>query len=90
MGYLVESLDEGHGFEVLVPPELVRNPFAGLPRIVEVEHGGHGIDAQAVYVVLVEPEEGVGDEEIDHFVPAVIEDQVPQSRCSPWRGFACS
>jgi hypothetical protein len=46
--------------------------FAG---IIQVKHGGDGIDAQAVNMKTVAPEKGVGGQEIADFVAAVIEDQ---------------
>src|SRR3954470_9245042 len=53
----------------------VRNPLAGGPAVVEIEHRGDGIDTQAVDAVAVEPEQRVGDQEIDYFGAAVIVDQ---------------
>src|SRR6187431_3104907 len=53
----------------------VRNPLAGGPAVVEVEHRGDGIDAQAVDAVAIEPEQRVGNQKIDHFGAAVIVDQ---------------
>jgi hypothetical protein len=44
------------------PPCLFGNPLALLARVVEVEHGRDGVDAQAVEVVLLEPVKGVGQE----------------------------
>ncbi len=76
--------------EVLPSAEFVGHPLAVFAAVVEVEHRGHGVDADPVDVVLVEPEQGVGDQEVADLVAAVVEDHVPQSRCSPWRGSACS
>jgi hypothetical protein len=61
-------------FQVLVAAVAVRQPLASLARIVEVEHRGHGVHAQSVDVVAVEPEQGARDEVIRHFAPAEIED----------------
>ena len=72
---LVEFLQELNGVEILVAAELVRHPLALLARVVEVEHRGHGVDADAVGVVLAQPVEGVGDEEVADLVAAVVEDQ---------------
>src|SRR5207249_357463 len=47
----------------------------GLPRIVEVKHRSHGIHAQPVDVIFVEPEKGVADKKIAHLVAAVIENE---------------
>ena len=73
----VESLQELDRLEVLASAEAVRNPLPGVAGIIEVEHRGDRIHPQPVDVILVEPEEGVGDQEIPHLVPPVIEDQCP-------------
>ena len=46
-----------------------------LARIIEIQHGGHGVYAQTVDVIFVQPEEGIGNQVILHFVPAVVVDQ---------------
>ena len=61
--------------QVLAPAELVGKPVARLAAVVEVEHRGHGVDPQTVDVILVQPEQGVGDEEVADLVAAVVEDQ---------------
>ena len=61
--------------EIFAAAEFVGDPFARLAAVVEIEHRGHGIDAQAVDVIFVEPEQRVGEQEIAHFVAAVVEDQ---------------
>jgi len=66
---------EGDGLEVLVAAVLVGDPVPFLARIVEVEHRGDRIDAQAVDVKLVEPEKAVGDEEVANLGAAEVVDQ---------------
>ena len=61
---LVEPLEEGDRLQVLAAAVAVGHPLARLARVVEVEHRGDRVHAQAVDVVLVEPEERVGDEEV--------------------------
>src|SRR5215472_12568550 len=78
VSHMIEFAQELDGFEVLAPAILIRNPFARLARIVQVEHGGDRIDSQAVNMVAVTPEQRVSDQEIDYFVPAVIENE-----CAP-------
>ncbi len=58
----VHALEESYGGEILPATEFVGNPFAGLAGIIEIEHGSNGVYPEAVDVVLVEPEESVGDE----------------------------
>ena len=69
----IHLLDEGDGLEVLAPPELIGLPLAGLSRVVEVEHRRDRIDPKCVDVELLEPEHGVGDEEIAHLPAAEVE-----------------
>ena len=74
VGFLVEAAQKVDGFEVLAAAEFVGDPFALLARIIEIEHGGDGVYAQAVDVIFVEPEHGARHQEAAHFVAAVIED----------------
>src|SRR6266487_1794140 len=55
----VHALEEIDGVEVFAASKLIRDPLAGLARVVEIKHGGHGVHAETVDVVLVEPKEGV-------------------------------
>ena len=75
MHHGVQLLEERDRVEVLPAAEAVRHPFAGLARVVEVEHRGDGVDAQPVGVELLEPVEGVREEEVPHLVAAVVEDE---------------
>ena len=69
----VEHLEELNGFEVLVSAVDIGHPFAVVAVVVEVEHRCDSVDAQTVDVILVEPEQSVGDEEGTDFVAAKVE-----------------
>ncbi len=56
------------------PPYLIRRPLAVLARVVEIDHGRDRIHAQPVDVILLDPEQRIGDQKITHLVAAVIED----------------
>ena len=71
----VELLQELDRVEVLAAAVPVRNPLARRARVVEVEHRRHGVHAQAVDVVLLEPEERVRQQEVADLVAAVVEDE---------------
>ena len=75
MKHFVELPEESDGFEIFAAAEYVRNPFAGLARVIEIEHRGDGVDAQAVDVIFVDPEERVREQEILHLVAPIIENQ---------------
>ena len=57
------------------PPTRLGIHSPWLARVVEVEHRRHGVDAQPVDVVAVEPAQRAGDEERAHLAPAVVEDR---------------
>src|SRR6266567_9103514 len=61
--------------QIFAAAELIGNPLAGLARVIEIEHGSDGVHAEAVNVVFVEPEEGVGNQIVLHFIAAVVVDQ---------------
>ena len=69
----IELLEKGDGFCVFVAAELIGNPLALLAGVVQIKHGGHGVDAQAVDVIVFQPEKGVGDEERTHLIAAIVE-----------------
>ena len=71
----VEAAQEFDGLEIFAAAIFVRNPAAGGPAVVEIQHRGDGIDAQAVDGVALQPEQRVRHQEIDHFGAAVIVDQ---------------
>ena len=72
---LVEAPQKIDGFQILVAAVLIGNPLAGLARVIEVQHRSHGVHAQAVDVIFLQPEQRVRNQERAHFVAAVIEDQ---------------
>ena len=74
VGRRVGLLEQADGLEVLAAAVDVGDPLAVLARVVEVEHRGDGVDAQAVDVELLEPVDRVGDEEVAHLEPAEVED----------------
>ncbi|CAB4958041.1 unannotated protein [freshwater metagenome] len=72
---LVHLLQERDGLEVLAAPVDVGHPLALLAGVVEVEHGRHGVDPQAVDVELLHPVEGGRQEEVADLVATEVEDQ---------------
>ena len=71
----VELAQEIDRLEVLAAAESIRHPLAVVARVVEIEHRGDGIHAQAVGVVLLQPEERVREQEVADLVAAVVEDE---------------
>ncbi len=79
---LVGVLEEADGAQVFAAAVHVGRPVA-LPRVVAVEHGSDRVDPEAVHVVLVHPEEGIGEEKIAHAVLAEVEDARAPVRMLP-------
>ena len=71
-------LEEGDRLAVFLAAVGVGQPLAGAARIVEVEHRGDGVDAQAVDMETIDPVEGVAIEEVGDLVTAeIIDRRVP-------------
>ena len=71
----VHALEQGDGGQVLAAAELIGQPLTMLTGVVEIEHGSDGVNAQAVEVIFIEPEQGASQQEILDFGTAVIEDR---------------
>ena len=71
----VQVLHELDRLEILLAAIGIGEPLPLLAGIIEIEHRGHRIDPQAVDMVLFQPEQGVGDQEADDLLAAVIEDE---------------
>src|SRR5260370_4152901 len=64
-----------NGVEVCRSAVSIRDPLARLSRIIEIKHRSHGVDAQTVDVIFVEPKKRVADKKIADFVAAKIENE---------------
>ncbi len=71
----IEFLDERNGLQIFAAAKFVGNPIARLPAVIEVQHRGHGVDPQAIDVVLVEPKQGVAQQEIANFIATIVENE---------------
>ena len=73
------------------PPYFIGDPLPILTAVVEVEHRGHRIHPNAVDMVLVEPEQRIGHQEVAHLVAAIVEHQGAPLLCALLcGGSACS
>src|SRR5271165_7278124 len=78
MDNLIKLFDEGDRLQVFMTPELIGDPLARLPRVVQVEHGGDGVHAKAVDMVLVQPEHGAGEQKSADFIaPEIVNQGAP-------------
>jgi hypothetical protein len=70
---LVQEPEELHRLEILPAAVPVGDPRVLRAPVVEIQHGGHGVHAQRVDVVLLQPEERVADQKVAHLAAAVVE-----------------
>src|SRR2546423_11554837 len=74
MIYFVQFLQEGNRFEILAAAKFVGYPLTFLTAVIQIEHRRHRIDAQSIKMKFTQPVERVRDQEVAHFIAAVIED----------------
>ena len=68
-------LQKFHRFQVLVSAIDIGHPLPILFSVIQIKHGGHRIHPDAVGVILVRPEQSIGNEEVGNLRPSVIIDQ---------------
>ena len=72
---VIHALEKGDGLKVLAPAMFVGNPFALFARVIQIEHGGHRIDAKPVEMITVKPEQSIVNEVAGDLAAAEIEDR---------------
>ena len=70
----IEFTKQMNGIDVLASAILIRDPFPLFAGVIEIQHRSNRIHSQSIDVVLVEPEQCVGNQEVLDFVTAKIED----------------
>src|SRR6516164_620218 len=71
----IEAPQEFNGLNVFFSAIAIRYPFALRSSIIEIQHGSDGINTEAVHMILVQPEQGITDQETPDFVSAVVENE---------------
>ena len=72
-GLLIEAAQEVDGVEIFTSAKFIGNPLAFFTRIIQVQHGRDRIYAQAVDVVLIEPEHRTGKQKAADLGAAIVE-----------------
>ena len=81
----IQMLEEFNCVEVSVSAVFVRDPFAVLAAIVQIQHGRNRIHTKSVNVIIIEPVQCVSDHEVQDFIAGVV-----KALCAPVRMFAHS
>ena len=59
--------------KVFIAAVFICHPLAVTFSIIEIKHGSYSVHTQPVYVELLDPVNGIGDQEILHFIFSIIE-----------------
>ena len=81
-------LEELNRIQITVAAIAVRNPFALLSAVVEIQHRGNRIHAQSVDMIFVIPEQRIADQEVLHFILRIIKDLRAPVRVLPHAGIS--
>ena len=61
-----------NGLQIFMAAEFVGDPLPRLFAIVEIQHGGNGVDTQPVDMVLVRPIQSVCDQKVGYLMLAIV------------------
>ena len=75
--YGIKMFEKFNGLQVFIAAVFVRDPLAVLFAVVQVKHRRHRVHPQSVHMEFLNPEQGVGDEEVFHFRLAVVKNFRP-------------
>src|SRR5579875_2145085 len=68
---LAQKIDR---LQMLAPTIMIRHPLTGWTHVIQIEHRSHRVNAQAINMILAQPEERAADQKIPDFATPVIED----------------
>ena len=71
----IQMLEKFHGLQILMAAINIGYPLTVIFAIIQIQHGSNRIHADSVCMILLCPEQGIGNEEILHLRPSVIIDQ---------------
>ena len=71
----VHVTQEVDRLEVFAATKLVGHPLAFAPRVIEVQHRGHGVHTQPIDVVTLQPGQSRRRKEAAHLVAAIVENE---------------
>ena len=71
----VQMFQELYGFQIFISAVDISYPFSVIFSIIQVKHRGHSVHTDSVGMILLCPEQSVGDQEIFHLRTSVIVDQ---------------
>ena len=73
-------LEKRDRFQILIAAVLVRHPLPVLLAVIQIQHRCHRIHTKPVHMIVLNPEQCIGDQEILHLRLAVVENLRPPVR----------
>ena len=71
----IQVLQELDGFQIFISPIDIGYPFSIIFSVIQVKHGSHGVHTDSIRMILLRPEQRIGDQEILYLRTSVIVDQ---------------
>src|SRR5699024_9720091 len=78
--------EEFNGFQIFIFSVLVCHPLSILSAVIQIQHRCNRIHTEPIYVVFLNPEKRVGDQEILDLISSVIKDFGTPVRILPFSG----
>ncbi len=75
----VDAAQELDGLDILTATVRIRQPFTLFSAVIQIQHGGHGVHAQAIEMELLQPIERIGGQEFLTSLRPKLKISVPQS-----------
>ena len=82
---MLKKLD---GFQILIAAVNIGEPFSGVFGIIQIQHGSHRIHPQPVNMILFQPVQSIGNQEIGYLRAAQVKNLGPPFRVFPPPGIS--
>src|SRR5579872_13359 len=82
----IEAAKEIDGVQIFAAAEFVRNPFALLSGVIQIKHGSHGVNAQPVSMINIQPKHCAAHQKTLNLVAPVIENETSPIRMKTLAG----
>ena len=68
----IQLVEEIYSLQIAVAAMLIRLPLAILSAIIQIQHIGHSINAEAINMILIHPENSIGNQKALYLGTAII------------------
>ena len=68
----IQLVEEIYSLQIAVAAMLIGLPFATLSAVIQIQHIGHSINAKAINMILIHPENSIGNQKALYLSAAII------------------